>query len=252
MEEWGKKAHHLSVWNYITNWCSFNAPFPILTSLRDNARFFADCGTLHFFAECNPRDNAGGVWPQLKAYLIGKLLWNPYMGEEEYDCHINEFLAAYYGKGWAEIRRYIDMEHELTRNREMECFERADIGAAFFTTDVVEIPEIKDFLRINYRPLPYQPAYPGNYLTEFCEHLDEAFAMFDRAYELAETDTQRFHLKRSRCSLEYTDLFIKSRVKSKLTAEEQKEYEARAAQFLEDIKTYNFRLNVWTNNFQGR
>ncbi|MBE6598582.1 MAG: DUF4838 domain-containing protein [Ruminococcaceae bacterium] len=252
MAEWGKMAHQISVWNYITNWCSFNAPFPILTSLRDNARFFADCGTIHFFAECNPSDNAGGVYPQLKAYLIGRLLWDPYMSEEEYERHICEFLRAYYGKGWEEIRRYIELEHKVTADREMKCFERADIGAAFFSTDVVFIPGLRDFLRIQYVPTAYQPAYPGNYLTGLCGHIDEALAMFERAYALAETDEERFHIRRSRASLDYTDLFVKSRIKGNLTAEEQKEYEARVAQFHEDIKTYNFRLNVWTNNFAGR
>ncbi len=252
MAEWGKMAEKISVWNYITNWCSFNAPFPILTSLRDNARFFADCGTVHFFAECNSADNAGGVWPQLKAYLIGRLLWNPYMSEEEYDRHINEFLAGYYGKGWREIRSYINLEHETTKDREMECFERADIGAAFYNTDAVSIPGLRDFLRMNYTPLPYQPAYPGNYLTGLCEHIDEAKAMFDRAYSLAETDAERFRIRRSRCSVNYTDLFIKSRIKSQMTAEEQKEYEAECAQFLEDVKTYNFRYNVWSSNFANR
>jgi len=251
MEEWGKMAEKISVWNYITNWCSFNAPFPILSSLRDNARFFADCGVIHFFAECNPSDNAGGVWPQLKAYLISKLLWDPYMSEEEYDRHINEFLAGFYGKGWREIRRYIDMEQELTLHREMKCFERADIGAAHYDS-VPHIPDLRDFFRINYDPTPYQPVYPNNYLTDLCEHLDEAFAMFDRAYDLAETDAERFRIKRNRCSLEYTDLFVKSRIKSQLTPEERKAYEAACAKFHEDIKTYNFRLNVWTNNFAGR
>ena len=34
--------------------------------------------------------------------------------------------------------------------------------------------------------------------------------------------------------------------------EQRKEYEAACARFMEDVKTYNFRFNVWTNNFAGR
>lgn len=251
MAEWGKMAQQVSVWNYITNWCSFNAPFPILDSLRENARFFADCGTIHFFAESNPADNSGGVWPQLKAYLISKLLWNPYMSEEEYETHICEFLEAYYGPGWREIRKYLEMEHTLTANRRMKCFENVDIGSVSCRTDP-EVAGLRDFLRTNYVPTAYQPVYPDHYLTEYCEHLDEIYELFDRAYTLAETDAQRFRIRRSRCSVDYTDLFIKSRVKGKLSPDEQKEYEARVAQFHEDIKTYNFRLNIWTHSFAGR
>ena len=32
----------------------------------------------------------------------------PYMTEEEYYTHMDEFLAAYYGGGWKYIRQYID------------------------------------------------------------------------------------------------------------------------------------------------
>jgi len=251
MAEWGKIAKQISIWNYITNWCSFNAPFPILISLRENARFFADCGTLHYFAECNPSDNAGGVYPQLKSYLIGKLLWNPYMSEEEYERHICEFLEAYYGPGWHEIGKYIKMEHEVTANSDIKCFAYVDIGA-IPCKSTPYILGYSNFIRSRYTPVPYQPVYPDHPLTEFCQHTDEALAIFDRAYDLAETDLQRFHIRRSRCSLNYADLFIKSRVKNDLTPDERKEYEEACAQFLEDVKTYNFRYNVWTNNFANR
>jgi len=249
---WGEMAHQVSIWDYITNWASFNAPYPNLISLRENARFFAENHAIHYFAECNPADNAGGVYPQMKAYLIGKLMWNPYMSEEEYTQHIKEFLRAYYGKGWEEIARYIRLEYEVTRDLDVKCFQNVDIGGAYYSTDEVTIIGLRDFIRSNYIPKAYQPAYPGNCLTGLVDHIDEALAMFNRAYDLAETATERFHIRRSRCSLDYTDLFIKSRERTVISPEEHQEYEARVAQFLEDIKTYNFRLNVWTNNLQGR
>jgi len=35
-------------------------------------------------------------------------MWNPYMSEVEYYTAMNEFLEAYYGAGWRNIRFYID------------------------------------------------------------------------------------------------------------------------------------------------
>ena len=52
-----------------------------------------------------------GEFGELRAYLFGKLLWNPYMSEEEYEQHINDFIKGYYGKGWKYIRRFFDRIH---------------------------------------------------------------------------------------------------------------------------------------------
>jgi len=43
------------------------------------------------------------------------------MSDEEYNRHMNEFLAAYYGSGWENIRAYFDYIHELS-NANNECF----------------------------------------------------------------------------------------------------------------------------------
>ncbi|MBR5520161.1 MAG: DUF4838 domain-containing protein, partial [Clostridia bacterium] len=54
LTEWQQKADHLSIWDYITNYRCYVAPFPNFLSLRENARFFADCHALHIFEEDSP------------------------------------------------------------------------------------------------------------------------------------------------------------------------------------------------------
>lgn len=44
----------------------------------------------------------------MRAYVLAKLMWDPYMTEEAYQEHINDFLQGYYGSGWEEIREYFD------------------------------------------------------------------------------------------------------------------------------------------------
>ena len=70
-------------------------------------------GFLYGFAEEDiPSSNEGGTWPELRGYLIGKVLWNADITLEEYNRHMDEFLAAYYGEGWQGVRKYIDKTEE--------------------------------------------------------------------------------------------------------------------------------------------
>jgi hypothetical protein len=60
--------------------------------------------------------SVSGEFGELRTYLLAKLMWNPYMSEEEYDMHMNEFLKAYYGPGWVYIRKFIDKTTELAND----------------------------------------------------------------------------------------------------------------------------------------
>ncbi|MBE6598891.1 MAG: DUF4838 domain-containing protein [Ruminococcaceae bacterium] len=245
---WQKMASNISIWDYVTNWRCYNAPFPNLHSLRENARFFADCHVIHVLSECNA-GSGGGVYPVLKAYLLGKLLWNPYMSEEEYDTHINEFLRAYYGKGWESIRRYIDMEHELTAECEMGCWAEADMACCFSC----ETPRIWDHIASHYNPEAYQPVYPGEtYLDGLKERIGEVNALFDRAEELAETEAQKRHLLISRMSIRYVELFCMPHEKGSMTEEARAAYEGAVEEFLKNKEEYDIRYNVWTSNYLQR
>ena len=79
---------------------------------------------MQFFAENNvvsmfPQGNGQGIsgeFGELRAYLLAKLMCDPFMTKEEYSNHMNEFLAAYYGEGWEYIRAFIDKTSELAAN----------------------------------------------------------------------------------------------------------------------------------------
>lgn len=70
-------------------------------------RFFAEHGVKGMYPQGN-HQSVSGEFGELHCYLLAKLMLNPFMTEEEYQSHINEFLAAYYGAGWQNIRQYID------------------------------------------------------------------------------------------------------------------------------------------------
>ena len=240
---WHKMCSHMSIWDYVTNWKAYLAPFPNLVSLRENARIFADCHACHVYESSNYFD-CDCQFPELRGYLIGKLLWNPYMSEEEYDRHINEFLAAFYGAGWEEIRRYIDMEYALTANRCCICKEALD---KIFVYPL--LPGITQEHRTNYVERTYQTDFPDHGLTDLCQHLDEAKAFFDRALAMAENDVQRERLEKAKFSLTFLELFCLPHDKATMTAEECAAYEAAVEQYHKTKKEHDYRYNIFTAPF---
>ena len=111
LEQWAKLTDRIYIWDYTTNFNSYHNPFPNLRVIRENVRFFADHNVKGVF-EQGDQQTVNGEFGVLRAYLFGKLLWDPYMDEETYNRHIDEFLEGYYGAGWRHIRAFIDRLHD--------------------------------------------------------------------------------------------------------------------------------------------
>lgn len=115
MVEWSKICDNIYVWDYTTDFSYYISFFPNLHVLRDNMQFFADHNVKGMFEQGNGQ-GPSGEFGELRAYLLAKLMMYPYMTEEEYYTHMDEFLAAYYGAGWKNIRSYIDQVSALALN----------------------------------------------------------------------------------------------------------------------------------------
>lgn len=103
VEEWGKIAKDIIVWDYVIQFNNLISPFPNLHVLQPNLRFFADHGVNAMFEQGNRE--VGGEFAELRAYLISKLMWDP---ELNVDLLMNDFLNGYYGAAATPIRNYID------------------------------------------------------------------------------------------------------------------------------------------------
>lgn len=82
---------------------------PNLFKLRDDMRFLADSGVVGIYAETDIFCQNSPAMEELRNYVTARLMWNPYMSDEEFNRHIDEFLEAYYGKGWRHIRRFLEI-----------------------------------------------------------------------------------------------------------------------------------------------
>jgi hypothetical protein len=83
------------------------SPFPNLRVLQPNIQFFVEKGITSVFEQ--GLTELHGEFAELRAYLIAKLLWNPYANV---DSLMDDFLRGYYGDAASHIRRYIDVMHD--------------------------------------------------------------------------------------------------------------------------------------------
>ena len=138
--EWGKICDKLHIWDYTTNFHYYISTFPNFGVLHKNMKFFAENNVVSMFPQGNGQ-GVSGEFGEVRAYLLAKLMWDPYMDEETYYRHMDEFLEAYYGAGWQNIRKFIDKTTELAANGGFRV-NKADesIGAAVCGQGIYDHP----------------------------------------------------------------------------------------------------------------
>lgn len=123
--DWNKICDRIYIWDYVTDFSHYIPPFPNFGVLRENMRFFADHGVKGMYPEGNHNSPRSGEFGELRAYLLAKLMMDPYMPTVEYYRHMDEFLAAYYGAGWRTIRAFIDFTSMEAAGTHMKIWDSA-------------------------------------------------------------------------------------------------------------------------------
>ena len=111
IEGWNKICDRLYIWDYVTDFSHFIPTFPNFGVLRKNMRFFAEHSVKGMYPEGNYRA-VSGEFGELRAYMLAKVMWEPYMSDEEYNSYIDDFMLAYYGEGGKYIRKFLDFTEE--------------------------------------------------------------------------------------------------------------------------------------------
>ena len=107
--EWLKLAERVWIYDYSLNVSHLIAPYMNIDVLRANAKFFADMGVERYYVQGPINGTRTTGFDSLRQFLIAKLLWDPYMTEEEFEEHIDDFFIAYYGPGGTYIQQYLDI-----------------------------------------------------------------------------------------------------------------------------------------------
>ncbi len=172
IRQWSSTGNELFVWDYVTDFSNYQMPFPNLSIIRQNMKFFADHNVKGLLPQ-GTYNYHGSDFDALKTYLFNKLLWNPYISKYEFEYHLNDFLKGYYGKGWEYLRKYLEILDETTSKIHIGCF-----------------------------------SSPYDIFSEFAKRIDEIYSLFDKAYELAETSEQKQRVRTDRIGPLYVDLCL--------------------------------------------
>ena len=113
--EWASRSDRIYIWDYLVNFAHYLLPYPNLRTLGPNAQLFADSSVKGIMAQgAWESDGHGGValggeMAELRAWVLAKLFWNPYLDAE---VLIDEFLDGYYGAAGRHVRAYLDVIHD--------------------------------------------------------------------------------------------------------------------------------------------
>ena len=188
--DWAKVSDKLYVWDYTTNYTESVTFFPNWGVLLKNAQFFANNSVIGVYEEGNFFSDTCD-FPELRSYIMAKILWNPYMTEEEYWGYIDDFLKGYYGKGWKYIREYIDLAQKYVEDKHFGIHDKFAYTIYAHTVDRTDkkVPAdlTLDMIR-NYTTVDWSKYLGyGAKVTE-CELVTRGFELFDAAAALAGPD----------------------------------------------------------------
>jgi len=171
LKAWGALTPNLFVWDYITEFTNYLAPFPNLQTLQPNMQFFKDNGVKGVFEQGS--GDTYSEWAELRCYVTAKLLQNDKADVKQLTAN---FLKDYYGSAAPFLQQYIDMLQEkmTASHRKLDIYGNP-------------VNEWKSYL---------SP-----------ELLDQYSTLFDKAEAAVESNaTFAEHVMRARLPLEYTVL----------------------------------------------
>ena len=201
VEAWSQICDNLWIYDYNLNTVFRSMIFPDFDNLRANYAYYAENGAVGIMPEASWTSPSVG-FPELRAYLISKLLWNPYMSEEEFDSHMDDFLEGVYGAGGKYLKQYIQLAEELTDDIHFDIGFNYGIYEMYPITSVQnhsedELPEdlTVDMIK-NYEQTDWSKYW--NWYSDMKENriTSEGETLFVKAMQLAETEGERLNIER--------------------------------------------------------
>lgn len=107
LKGWSKLTDNILIWDYVIQFANLVSPFPNLRTLQPNIQYLHENQVTALFEQGNRE--IGGEFCELRAYLLAKLMWDPYI---DVDSVMDDFLTGYYGQAGGYIREYIDILHD--------------------------------------------------------------------------------------------------------------------------------------------
>jgi hypothetical protein len=112
IRKWKDVAGKLFIWDYVTNFRQYLAPFPNFNVLAPNIKTFIDHNVIGIYEE-GQYQSTGGSFADLRTWVLNKLLWNP---EQDTMALVDDFITGYYGAAAPYVRKYFDLCHKQLKD----------------------------------------------------------------------------------------------------------------------------------------
>ncbi len=175
LRAWSRMSERMMAWTYLVDYGDILNPIPNTFNIGPNIKTLAKYKVKGFFAQGNSFAPIGD-FPELKAWLIAKLLWNPSLNDK---ALVKEFMAAYYKDSAKPLYKYL----ELVTNEYASLTPEA---------------KAKAFSHNAYASPPILSPWMG------LDAMNKATNLFDEAEKLAANNPQQLErVKCARQSLEF-------------------------------------------------
>ncbi len=131
LETWSAISKQLYIWDYVTDFTHYLAPYPNFYSLQGNAKAFRDNHVIGVMSEgAFHADHAD--FAELKGWILAKLLWNP---DLDVMALLDDFMNGYYGKGAPYVRQYFDELHDRVKDPNFKLATFTDVNNGYLTDE---------------------------------------------------------------------------------------------------------------------
>ena len=117
-EKWSGICQKLYVWDYTTNFGQYLTPYPNLTIIPQNIKFFKNHSVKGLFMQGQYDGGKNGEFGELRSYIISRLLWNP---DADIERDAMEFITEYYGDAAPYVLDYLKFIHEKGEQMHAGC-----------------------------------------------------------------------------------------------------------------------------------
>ena len=125
---WKIVSKKLLVWDYVTNFYHYLAPFPNFNSLQGNLKYFKENNIIGVLSLGN-YNSPHGEFAELRAWILAKLLWNP---DTSIDKLYDDFFKGYYGAAAPLVREYFDSLQKLANPKDTVLTIKTDIKSKIY------------------------------------------------------------------------------------------------------------------------
>ena len=206
IEAWAKISKALFVYDYTCNYQHWSLTFPDFSNLYKNVRYYVDNHAIGLEMQGNQLSSSI-EFSDLRSYLLSKILWNPYMSEEEYFSHMDDFLTGVYGPGGKYIREYIAIAEEQTKD---SCFGLVTSPYNMYPLSFMEVRRSCEFpgeltyeMLQNYKAVDWTKYWNWNMDVKENPITAKGEELFETAILVTETEEQKEQLNRIYCQVKY-------------------------------------------------